>query len=158
MHITQSNRKSAFYNIRIVPKRKRKIKYIIVETAVILSHYQLFSKNHNWPQLPQYYMLDNVHAIFTGRLSECIYKIGLSQLLLFLNQNNIFIKFQSGFRALHSTESALLKMLNGLLLTTDSGECSILVLLDLGAAFDTVDHDILIGGLFTPITHHNRFR
>jgi len=58
-----------------------------------------------------------------------------------LNNNDIFDKFQSGFCSLHSTETALIKA------TTDSGMFSILILLDLGSAFDTVDHDVLISRL-----------
>ena len=58
-------------------------------------------------------------------------------------EQNIEI-FQSG---LHSTKSALLRVFNDKFLATDSGHCVVLVLLDLTAAFDTVDHEILIGPL-----------
>lgn len=67
-----------------------------------------------------------------------------SQLQTFLESQNIFEVFQSGFKALHSTETALLRVFNDILLTADSGKSVLLVLLDLTAAFDTVDHNILI--------------
>ncbi len=41
-------------------------------------------------------------------------------------------------------QSALLKVTNVILLSTDSGSSAILILLDLSAAFDSVDHDILL--------------
>ena len=50
---------------------------------------------------------------------------------------------QSGFRAGHSTEIAVLRVLSDLLEYVDGGEVAVLVLLDLSAAFDTVDHAIL---------------
>lgn len=51
--------------------------------------------------------------------------------------------FLSGFRSRHSTEMALLRVLNGIYLSIDSGDPVALVLLDLTAAFDTVNHSIL---------------
>uniref|UniRef100_A0A3Q3C7D3 Reverse transcriptase domain-containing protein n=1 Tax=Haplochromis burtoni TaxID=8153 RepID=A0A3Q3C7D3_HAPBU len=48
---------------------------------------------------------------------------------------------------MHSTESALLRIFNDIFLSCDSGESVILILLDLTAAFDTVDHEILISRL-----------
>lgn len=71
-------------------------------------------------------------------LEKCVYL----QLQSFLDLHGILDIFQSGFKVYHSTESALLKVFNDLFLMTDSGDSAILVLLDLIAAFDTVDHNI----------------
>ena len=43
----------------------------------------------------------------------------------------------------HSTETCLLKVLNDILLSMDRQEVTLLVLLDLSAAFDTIDHNLL---------------
>ena len=80
-------------------------------------------------------------------LSKILEKVVFQQLSSHLKNCNILDKFQSGFRALHSTESALLKVFNDILLTVDSGSCAVLLLLDLSAAFDTIDHNILLARL-----------
>ena len=54
---------------------------------------------------------------------------------------------QSACRVGHSTESALLKVKSDLLHAVDREEVSILFLLDLSAAFDTVDHHLLLNRL-----------
>ncbi len=77
-------------------------------------------------------------------ISKVLEKVALSQLPSYLDTFNILHPFQSSFRALHSTESALLKVTNVILLSIDSGSSAILILLDLSAAFDMVDHDILL--------------
>uniref|UniRef100_A0A3B3I0Q0 Reverse transcriptase domain-containing protein n=1 Tax=Oryzias latipes TaxID=8090 RepID=A0A3B3I0Q0_ORYLA len=64
-----------------------------------------------------------------------------------LSQNPLYEQFQTGFRPLHSTETALFKISNDILLAADSGLFSILLLLDLSSAFNTISHTIILDRL-----------
>ena len=100
----------------------------------------LLKKNNLDPDiLNNYRPISNLS--FLGKLLE---KVVYLQLHSYLTANNLFDVYQSGFRANHSTESALLRVVNDLKINSDSSKVSILLLLDLTSAFDTLDHTILL--------------
>ena len=66
--------------------------------------------------------------------------------LLFFGSNTSN-QYQSAYRKFHSTETALLKIHSDILASMDAGKVTTLTLLDLSAAFDTIDHIILLSRL-----------
>ena len=66
------------------------------------------------------------------------------QLINYLTTAGLLPDLQSPYRAHHSTETAVLNVLADILRAVDSGDLSVLTLLDLSAAFDTVDHGTLL--------------
>ena len=60
-----------------------------------------------------------------------------------LINNDIVDNFQSAYKMGHSGETALLRVYNDIVTTIGRGNGAMLVLLDLSAAFDTIDHDNL---------------
>jgi len=61
-----------------------------------------------------------------------------------MEKHDLFPRLQSAYRRFHSTETSILKLACDALLAADLGNVTLLGLLDLSAAFDTMDHDILI--------------
>ena len=77
-------------------------------------------------------------------VSKCLEKIVASQLKSHLKENNLAETFQSAYRSTHSTETALVKVHNDIMSSMGKQEVTVLVLLDLSSAFDTIDHDLLL--------------
>ena len=69
------------------------------------------------------------------------------QLVEYLIKHNKLAVHQSGNRKLHSTETALLYVTDQLLQAMDDKKVSIMVLLDMSKAFDSIRHDILLSKL-----------
>ncbi len=76
-------------------------------------------------------------------LSKIIEKVISIRILAHITDNDIIDKFQSAYKCGHSTETALLRVYNDIVTTVGKGSGSFLVLLDLSAAFDTIDHNNL---------------
>ena len=79
-------------------------------------------------------------------LSKILEEVILHKLLSHLQENNLSNPFQSAYRAGYSNETVLLRIVNDILSALDNDNISVL-LLDLSAAFDTIDHQILLSRL-----------
>ena len=66
-----------------------------------------------------------------------------------MKKHDVYPSLQSAYRINHCTETALLKVTNDILMEMNSQHAVLLVLLDLSAAFDTVDHCFLLRRLQT---------
>ena len=78
-------------------------------------------------------------------VSKLLERIVFRQLYSYLSMADLLPSLQSAYRTHHSTETAVLKeVLTDILYAVDDGDLSVLALLNLSAAFDTVDHDILL--------------
>jgi hypothetical protein len=82
------------------------------------------------------------HLQFVSSLQATGYRA--RQLMNYRRSNDLLPSYQSAYRSFHSTETAVLCVLSDILKAVDSGNVAGLVLIDLSAAFDTVDHDILL--------------
>ena len=82
-------------------------------------------------------------------VSKLIEKSVAVQLVKYIDDSNLDEKLQSAYKKMHSTETALLRVHDDMLRTVDRGSTVVLLLLDLSAAFDTVDHGLLIHRLNT---------
>ena len=80
-------------------------------------------------------------------ISKIFEKIVFHQLFTYFSKNNYLDSNQYGFRNLHSTEHAVLEIVDRALIQIDKGNSAIAIFLDLSKAFDTLDHNILISKL-----------
>ena len=132
MNLVQSSQILSIFFLRIFPSSFKQVFFL-----------SLFSKNisiHWWFQQLSSNFKPQLH--FQNYWKYCC----LPDSIL-LSSNSLSSSFQSACRIFHSTETTLHKIHNVLILAMDRGEVTTLILFDLSAAFDTVDHSILLNRL-----------
>ena len=77
-------------------------------------------------------------------MSMLIERLVSNRLTSYLSQHNLLPTLQSAYRQNHSTETANLKVVSDALDAAGAGQITLLAMLDLRAAFDTVDHATLL--------------
>jgi len=77
-------------------------------------------------------------------VSKILERLVLTRLRPHMLESTNFSKYQSAYRKGHSTETALLEILDGVYTAADNKQVTVLISLDLSAAFDTVDHEVLL--------------
>ena len=82
-----------------------------------------------------------------GFVSKVVERVVANQLKYYVNTNNLDEELQSVYRTLYSTETALLKVVGDICCSVDNNQSVILLLLDLSAAFDTANYQILFDRL-----------
>ena len=112
-----------------------------VPTAFKSSRIRPLIKKHGLDQnvMKNYRPVSNLPFI-----SKVLEKVVDSQLEKHLTEHNLHEERQSAYRKFHSTETALLCVQNDILCSLDQNEATVLVMLDLSAAFDTIDHSTLL--------------
>ena len=88
-------------------------------------------------------------------ISKLLERVVLYQLNDHLSKHSLMPAHQSAYRQHHSTETALLRITTDILNASDRGLVSTLVLLDLSAAFDTIDHQLLLERLCSTFGIHD---
>ena len=82
-------------------------------------------------------------------IAKMLEKLVLSQVSSYAYSHNLYNTCQSACRPGHSTETALLKVVNDLCLSINQGNISVVALLDFSLAFDIIDNPILVHRLHT---------
>ena len=82
-------------------------------------------------------------------LSKVIERVMLKQFNQHCNNYGLFLDYQSAYRSNYSCETSLLKLMNDILWNMENKHVTALIMMDFSAAFDTVDHELLL-----EILHH----
>ena len=81
------------------------------------------------------------NLVFISKLME---KVVNKQFNEHLSRNNLDLKYQHGYKKYHSTETLILRVVDDILIGFENNTATVMIMLDLSAAFDTVDIDKLL--------------
>ena len=122
-------------------EKRYRNKIIIIIIIIIVK--PLLKKNNLDPNvLENYRPISNLPFLY-----KILEKVIFHQLSDHLASNNLLTPHQSAYRSRHSTETAILRILTDILNSLDENKIAVLLLLDLSAAFDTIDHQIHLSRL-----------
>ena len=123
----------------IVESLKTSINPSVLKKAVIKPTLKKASLDPD--MLKNYRPVSNLSVI-----SKLLEKVVFDQLSCHLENEHLHSEMQSGYRAHHSCETLMIKMMDDILGELDEGRIVLIVLLDLSAAaaFDTIDHNKLL--------------
>ena len=95
----------------------------------------------------RFYSLNNRNVSNLPYLAKLLKKSALEHLNGYFKADNLHEPFQSAYKSLNSTETAIIRIMHDVVIDMDGRKVIFIALLDLSAAFDTVDHDILLNCL-----------
>ena len=137
----------AFIDILIVPIHK--IVNLSLHEGIFPDDFKcaIVTPLHKKPTLPKDELNNYRHVSGLNFIFKTIERVVASQLNNHISNNNLANKYQSAYKPDHSTETALLKLKNDIQLNMAEGKPTAVILLDLSAAFDTIDQTSLIDRL-----------
>ena len=95
-------------------------------------------------------LMDNYRPISVlPSFSKILERIICNRLYSFFSENNIFYKKQFGFQKQHSSDHAIIYLVNKILESFENNCHTLGVFIDLTKVFDTEDHHILLKNYFT---------
>ncbi len=133
--------------------------YLSFTLTIIYTHHQHISPYRHLPQCIQagssnptakktyikHFIRDSYRPVsLLPFIAKTLELVVFNQLSLFLSKHNLLDTNKSGFRRGHSTETALLSVTETLRIAKADSKSSVFIVLDLYAAFDTVNHHILL--------------